>query len=253
MLAIAPATQVGWMCVTIVPVRAVARLDLAGEVAGVRRRWRTRRPPPGPRCPGRRFRWSSPPQPSRPAEDMNVRHPCSSPRLRTSGRSASAATPSLGRSTKTSGADVLAYATVPPAAVTCGFDRLRSRGVHGTTRLPELGAQRTGLLEGRGDRATAQPLDLRVRLLHGGLGGGHVHVEPDRDTQDLRRRPNPHGFDQRSVGLSLEHRQRRLSCGEGLVEQLDRSGGAVRASIRAAGPRRSAGRGTCRPTCPARP
>ena len=52
-----------------------------------------------------------------PADDMNVRHSCSRPRLRTSGRSATAATPAAGRSTNMSGADVLTYATDPPTAV----------------------------------------------------------------------------------------------------------------------------------------
>jgi hypothetical protein len=110
-------------------------------------------------------------------------------------------------------------------------DRIGRSGIARSARLPELGPQRASLLEARGNRATGQPFDLRMRVLHGSFGGGHVHVEPDRDPQNLRRRPDPHGIDERSVGLSLEEGQCQMGRREGIVQQLDRSGGAVRAPI----------------------
>ena len=116
-LAIAPATQVGWMWVTTVPVvlRRTGTWPARSPVFDTL--WysttATRTPLP----------WSPlPPVQSAPnagpADDMNVRHSCSSPRLSTSARAATASTPVDGMSTKTSGAEVLTYATVPPLATT---------------------------------------------------------------------------------------------------------------------------------------
>src|SRR5918995_539654 len=126
-LAIAPATQVGWMPVTTRPevlylrTTCPARSPLVDAFSYSITATRT--PLPLSACPPAQFAPTV-----APADDIDLRHFRSMPRLTTSFRRASDRTAPGGRSTKTMGADVLTYATDPPRRATSARnDRVATR------------------------------------------------------------------------------------------------------------------------------
>src|ERR687895_2839782 len=105
-LAMAPATQVGWAWVGVAPVVLPVATTVQARSPVAETLWYSTTPTrtPAPRSP--------PPLVQSaltvgPAEDMEVRHSASRPRLLTSGSAATFSTAPGGRSTKTRGEEVL--------------------------------------------------------------------------------------------------------------------------------------------------